>query len=232
MKRLIIALLLIVAMALTVQRVAAYDFEQAYRYLWQAAEAEVRVLRAENRILKPLAETAPVLIERNAELEAELDQVKEELAEASKLAALVTNAGNLKAQIAGLHDRVGSTRATLSQARAELGRVLRATTNINTAMGEVGARQFVCCGSMEPAITGRDLVFILKDPTSVRRGDIVIAPCPPSGFSVIHRVVGGDASGYILKGDANKSPDPCRPTLDEITWKVVAIARKVYWEGG
>ncbi len=229
MKRLLLTALILLVAGCTVERVAAYDFEEAYRYLWQAAEAENKVLRAENRILKPLAETAPVLIVRNEELEAELGQVKEDLAEASKLAALVTSASNLRAQIAGLRDRAGSARATLSEAQSELGRVLRATANINTAMGEVGARQFVCCGSMEPAITAHDLVFILKDPVNVRRSDIVIAPCPPSGLSVIHRIVGGDANGYVLKGDANKSPDPCRPTLDEITWKVVAIAKKVYW---
>jgi signal peptidase len=67
------------------------------------------------------------------------------------------------------------------------------------------------------------------------RGDAVLAWCgaphegdvvvyrPPgvANLQVIHRVVGGDASGWLTEGDNNRGPDPFTPTNDD----VVGIAR-------
>jgi signal peptidase I len=84
----------------------------------------------------------------------------------------------------------------------------------------------VASGSMVPAFAAGDVVFAVSDefsPPSV--GDIVIFKGTMlSGEAVgpfAHRIVGGDASGWVTQGDANDTADTFRSTSTEILGKVL-----------
>src|SRR3972149_8829226 len=75
--------------------------------------------------------------------------------------------------------------------------------------------------SMEPTLRSGDLA-ILRAKQDYVIGDIV-AFRSPSG-NVIHRIVGEDAPGFILKGDNKTSSDPWRPQTEDVlgsVWFVV-----------
>ena len=95
-------------------------------------------------------------------------------------------------------------------------------------LGEIKAR-VVLSGSMEPAIKTGDLIFTVPPSKKVpKEGDVVayvgrrFDGGPVGVFS--HRIIGGDAqSGFIVKGDANPSPDVQRPKTSDITGVVVFV---------
>lgn len=70
--------------------------------------------------------------------------------------------------------------------------------------------------SMEPTYQTGDLVVSRCGTPEV--GDVVVyAPDALDGGRVIHRVVGGDATGgWVVRGDNNDWTDPFAPTGDEI----------------
>lgn len=73
--------------------------------------------------------------------------------------------------------------------------------------------------SMNPVYYQNDLVFVVK-PDSYEIGQI--AAYHGSGFEVLHRIIGGDATtGYIFKGDNNASADPVRVTAAELIGRPV-----------
>lgn len=89
--------------------------------------------------------------------------------------------------------------------------------------------RIVLTGSMEPAISVGDI--ILTTPTSrltPKQGDVVAYTAkrfdgsPVGVFS--HRIIGGDAqTGFIVKGDANPSPDVQHPLIPDIEGTVVFV---------
>jgi len=72
------------------------------------------------------------------------------------------------------------------------------------------AMTLVAGNSMEPTYMLGDAVVTWTDP--VRIGDTVLFRVPEGGFGagnpVIHRIVGGDSTGWVTQGDNSYSPDP------------------------
>ena len=74
--------------------------------------------------------------------------------------------------------------------------------------------------SMEPTYYTGDLVVSRCGPVEI--GDVIVYN-PPNvgGARVIHRIVDGDASGWIVQGDNNDFLDPWQPTEENILGSAV-----------
>lgn len=72
--------------------------------------------------------------------------------------------------------------------------------------------------SMLPLYHGGDLVVVAKQ-DSYRVGDIVAYR--QGEVTILHRVIDGDAGGFVTKGDSNKSIDPGRPTSAQLKGRAV-----------
>ena len=87
--------------------------------------------------------------------------------------------------------------------------------------GNVKAR-IVLTGSMEPAISAGDVIITTPITRKVPKVNDVVAYQAKrfNGEDVAvfsHRIIGGDIeNGFIMKGDANKSPDPQKPKGEDI----------------
>jgi signal peptidase len=87
--------------------------------------------------------------------------------------------------------------------------------------GNVKAR-IVLTGSMAPAINVGDVIITVPITKKTPQVDDVIAYQAKrfNGENVAvfsHRIIGGDIeNGFIVKGDANKSPDPQKPKAEDI----------------
>ena len=87
--------------------------------------------------------------------------------------------------------------------------------------GNVKAR-IVLTGSMEPAISAGDVIVTTPITRKVPKVNDVVAYQAKrfNGEDVAvfsHRIIGGDIeNGFIMKGDANKSPDPQKPKGEDI----------------
>ena len=87
--------------------------------------------------------------------------------------------------------------------------------------GNLKAR-IVLTGSMAPAINVGDVILTLPITSKAPQIDDVIAYQAKrfNGENVAvfsHRIIDGDIeNGFIVKGDANKSPDPQKPTAEDI----------------
>lgn len=94
--------------------------------------------------------------------------------------------------------------------------------------GMVKAR-IVLTGSMEPAISAGDIIITTpisrKEP---RIGDVIAYQAKRfNGENVAvfsHRIIGGDLqNGFVVKGDANKSPDSQKPKPADILGVVIFV---------
>lgn len=144
-------------------------------------------------------------------------------------ALLVTSVRELEAQQAGLQSTLGEMSALLGQAQAELGRVISATSNINTATAIFTSHRY-SSNSMYPTIRyANDLVWLHNPipgyPLSISVGDVIGSVEP--GCTVAHRVTAVVDGGYIVSGDNRDSE--CFVSEAEVIYKWVAIARNVYW---
>lgn len=84
-----------------------------------------------------------------------------------------------------------------------------------TSLGGCTTLTIVSGHSMEPTYLTGDLVVSRCGEPSV--GDIVVyQPHELGGARIIHRVIGGDASGWQMQGDNNDWVDPFTPTDDEV----------------
>jgi len=74
--------------------------------------------------------------------------------------------------------------------------------------------------SMEPTYYTGDLVVSRCGPVEI--GDVIVYN-PPNvgGARVIHRIIDGDASGWIVQGDNNDFLDPWKPTEENILGSAV-----------
>ena len=100
--------------------------------------------------------------------------------------------------------------------------------SVLSAAGFVKAR-IVLTGSMEPSIKSGDIVILAPTPrTQPKLGDVVAYTGRRfSGESVgtfTHRIIGGNPQeGFLVKGDANPSPDVQRPTPADISGVVFFV---------
>jgi signal peptidase I len=69
--------------------------------------------------------------------------------------------------------------------------------------------------SMNPVYYQGDLVLVARKP-SYRVGQIVAYRVPGQDVVVLHRIVGGDSTGYVFQGDNNQSTDPTTPRGDQL----------------
>jgi len=100
--------------------------------------------------------------------------------------------------------------------------------SVLSASGFMKAR-VVLTGSMEPVISAGDIVLLAPAPrTQPKLGDIAAYTARRfSGESVgifTHRIIGGDpVNGWIMKGDANPSPDIQKPKAEDMNGVVFFI---------
>ncbi|MEW6473990.1 MAG: signal peptidase I [Actinomycetota bacterium] len=87
------------------------------------------------------------------------------------------------------------------------------------ALGGSAAYVVVSGRSMEPTYRTGDLVIVRAAP-AYDIGDIVAFRVPDESTGrrpvVIHRIVAGDASGYVLQGDNKKERDLWRPRPEDV----------------
>ena len=89
------------------------------------------------------------------------------------------------------------------------------------ALGGSTSFVFVSGESMTPTFQPGDLVVARALDVAV--GDVIIyAPEGFGGAQIVHRVTGGDATGWTVQGDANTFVDPFTPSGEEIRGVVVA----------
>ena len=94
--------------------------------------------------------------------------------------------------------------------------------------GNVKAR-IVLTGSMEPSISAGDVIITTPITRKVPKINDVVAYQAKrfNGEKVAvfsHRIIGGDIeNGFIMKGDANKSPDPQKPKGKDILGVVIFV---------
>ena len=74
--------------------------------------------------------------------------------------------------------------------------------------------------SMNPLYYQGDMVVVARMP-SYHVGQIVAYHMQGRDFVVLHRIIGGDAGGFVFKGDNNQSTDPTRPTQKELLGRAV-----------
>jgi signal peptidase I len=97
------------------------------------------------------------------------------------------------------------------------------------SFGGVVKARIVLTGSMEPAISTGDI--IITTPVSRKEpkvGDVVAYQAKRfNGENVAvfsHRIISGDLqSGFVVKGDANKSPDNQKPKASDILGVVIFV---------
>ncbi|KGM08384.1 signal peptidase I [Cellulomonas bogoriensis] len=84
-----------------------------------------------------------------------------------------------------------------------------------TSLGGCTTLTIVSGRSMEPTYSSGDLVVARCGAAQV--GDVIVyRPPGVDGARVIHRVVGGDAQGWVVQGDNNDFLDPWRPAADRV----------------
>jgi signal peptidase I len=77
--------------------------------------------------------------------------------------------------------------------------------------------------SMEPLYHQGDLVVVAHaDHYAI--GDIIAYHDAAKGIVVLHRIVGGDAAGWIMRGDNNQSEDSVRPSSSQVIGRAIAHA--------
>lgn len=84
-----------------------------------------------------------------------------------------------------------------------------------TSLGGCTTLTIVSGQSMEPTYYTGDLVVSRCGPVEI--GDVIVYNPPDvGGARVIHRIVDGDADGWVVQGDNNDFLDPWTPTADDI----------------
>ena len=84
-----------------------------------------------------------------------------------------------------------------------------------TSLGGCTTLTIVSGHSMEPTYYTGDLVVARCGEPEV--GDVVVyQPADLGGARIIHRIIGGDADGWEMKGDNNSWVDPFAPAGDEV----------------
>jgi signal peptidase I len=74
--------------------------------------------------------------------------------------------------------------------------------------------------SMNPLYYQGDMVVVTKA-DSYQVGQIVAYPIPTKGLVVLHRIIGGNADGFVMKGDNNQSIDPVHPAAAQLVGRAV-----------
>ncbi len=76
--------------------------------------------------------------------------------------------------------------------------------------------------SMVPLYHQGDLVVVAKA-NSYKVGEIVAYEVPAQHLVVLHRIIGRQGAGFVMKGDHNESIDPTHPTANEVLGRAVLL---------
>jgi signal peptidase I len=79
--------------------------------------------------------------------------------------------------------------------------------------------------SMNPIYHQGDLVMVAAAP-SYQVGEIAAYRLPGQNVVVLHRIIGGNAQGFVMKGDNNQSTDVTKPTARQLVGHAVARVPK------
>lgn len=74
--------------------------------------------------------------------------------------------------------------------------------------------------SMTPTYHAGELVIVART-DGYHVGQIAAYRNPADGVLVLHRIVGGDARGWVFKGDNNQSEDIAHPTSDQLLGRAI-----------
>lgn len=74
--------------------------------------------------------------------------------------------------------------------------------------------------SMQPAYATGDLV-VLREQSTYEVGQVAAFAVPDSNARIIHRITGGDATGYTFQGDNRTSADQWRPAATDVLGRQV-----------
>ncbi len=74
--------------------------------------------------------------------------------------------------------------------------------------------------SMNPVYYQGDLIVVAKQ-SSYQIGDIAAYHIPGTRIVALHRIIAGDATGFVFKGDNNQSIDPAHPTARDLVGRAV-----------
>ncbi|MDT4987952.1 MAG: hypothetical protein QOI74_2046, partial [Micromonosporaceae bacterium] len=74
--------------------------------------------------------------------------------------------------------------------------------------------------SMNPLYHQGDLVVVTRS-QSYHRGQIVAYHVADSHLVALHRIIGGDATGWVIKGDNNQSIDPTHPSSRDLIGRAI-----------
>lgn len=95
-----------------------------------------------------------------------------------------------------------------------------------TSLGGCTTLTIVSGHSMEPTYYTGDLVLSRCGTPAV--GDVVVYTPPDAGGArIIHRLIDGDSSGWVIRGDNNDFIDPWRPTDESVLGTAVFHLPKV-----
>ncbi|WP_158601456.1 signal peptidase I [Halosegnis longus] len=98
--------------------------------------------------------------------------------------------------------------------------------------GLVGAEHafVVLSGSMEPALSPGDIVFVDAD-AAIATGDVITYA--GGDVPITHRVIDTVDGGYLTQGDANEDPDSgvvaADTVLGEVAFSIPVVGRVVLW---
>lgn len=102
------------------------------------------------------------------------------------------------------------------------------TFSLLSVSGYTKAR-IVLTDSMAPKIKSGDIVILANTPRAQpKQGDVVAYTGRRFSGEIVgtftHRIIGGNQNeGFLVKGDANPSPDVQRPKLEDISGVVIAV---------
>ena len=229
----IIGVVLLVVMT---RPAGAYDFNQAWKYLWQASSEAASVLRVENRELQAIVDTVPALEESLASVTVQLTEQAETIeAQDAKIKDLIPRAvlpealQGIRNSIDDLSGRLVSLRVHVAEQNALLSKAITKTQWIETAYCIITTRRFDTSNSMAPYIQANDLVFVCNNPPTeiINRGDVIGSVNPACFYA--HRIVGGNSTdGWIIKGDNRGVADDCRVMPNQILFRVEYVVRGFY----
>ncbi len=141
-------------------------------------------------------------------------------------------------RILDLHDDAATLQAQIDSLREEIRRLEEQRRPLRLSMQSTSIRGFLCTGSMEPKLTCLDTVTWMTDftPEDIVAGAIVSYESEGclgleynNEYWVAHRVISINESGYetryLVKGDANTSPDACTINIDEIKGYVIDVQK-------
>lgn len=94
--------------------------------------------------------------------------------------------------------------------KAKVGRILAALLVLLVLLPAATGRPLAAyakSGSMEPTIGTFDAFLVNPFPGRLRVGDVIVFDSESRGEPMVHRIVGGDPTGWFTQGDANARMD-------------------------